>query len=251
MKTHKDFLSVIGTTHAVSYNKREKRANAYYHRTYEKIVTLLLEDVLCRETLIDIGTSHGHWLPYFQRMGFQKILGIELDEKRARQAQANGYDQVFVGDAMSIPQPDRSIDVAISNDVFVHILQMDDKKAVIREVERILKDGGIFIVNHTMANAYGYNGYAVDRYSSYLSLNEFKELFQGTAFDIVEIKPTYFNFRDKANLWIKSLTALVRLPVPFGIELRLMLDYFLARILPMEKSDVVYIKAILNCEKLK
>lgn len=244
MSTHRDNISVIGTTHASSRSLRDKRWNAYYHQVYQGVVTSMLKGLPAGGTLLDVGTSHGHWLRFFKSKGFEKIVGVELDPRRAELARQAGYSEVKVGDASEqIPYPDSSVDLAISNDVFVHILRMEDKHAVVNEVVRVLKPGGVFIFNHTIAPAFGYSSYTVDGYCSYLTLAELVDLLQGTPLKIQDVKPTYFNFRQHRTFLTKFLKALLTLPVPFGLTVNHLVDYFLIRDLPLEAADVVYLKA--------
>jgi ubiquinone/menaquinone biosynthesis C-methylase UbiE len=243
MKTHRDFLHIIGTTHATSPTYRDLRWNGYYHRTYQRIVHALLKGIRSRDVIFDLGTSHGHWLPFFKREGFKTILGVEIDAERAKLAQAAGYDAVLNEDAVKLSQASESVDVVISTDVFVHILQMEDKKAVLKEAERILKNGGTLIINHIMARAFGYEKYTIKDYLSYLTLAEFLHLFEGTKLKITDIKPTYFNFNIDRSFFQKALLATTTLPVPFGIAARMWLDRFFAYRLPTEATDVIYIKA--------
>ena len=88
--------------------------------------------------MLDIGTSHGNWLPLLRQFGFSTVLGVEVDAGRAEEARQAGYDDVYNCDARSVPRPAESIDVAVSNDVFVHILRGEDKAAVVPETERLL-----------------------------------------------------------------------------------------------------------------
>ena len=139
-KTHHDHLDRIGNTAATAVGYLEKRWNKYYLRTEQKTVSNLLKDEINPEsTVLDVGTSHGNWLPFLRQSGFATILGVELDNKRAEQARQAGYDEVYNCDARSIPRAMNSIDAAVSNDVFVHILQMEDKIAVLHEIERLLR----------------------------------------------------------------------------------------------------------------
>ncbi len=239
-KTHYDYLSVIGRTHATAYDYKDRRWNQYYFLTYSHIVDRMIGNM--RGTVLDVGTSHGNWLSFLKRKGFSQFLGVELDPERARLAKQCGYHEVYNCDAANIPHPSATIDVALSNDVFVHILRIEDKIAVLKEVERLLKPNGIFIFNHTVSNAFNYDGYHVQEYCSFLSLHELTALVvNNTSLQISDIKPTYYNFRNSRP---SLLTRLARrfIQVPFAVKLLFYLDYLNARDLPLEDSDTVYIK---------
>jgi len=241
-KTHHDYLSVIGGTHATAGDYKNKRWSQYYHSTYTHIVDRMIGDR--SGTVLDVGTSHGHWLPFLKQKGFSVLLGVELDPERAKLAKQSGYHEVYACDAAQIPHPSETIDVAISNDVFVHILRIEDKIAVLREVERLLKPGGIFILNHPMSKAFNFKGYHVHEYCSFLSLHELVTLvLNNTDFLISDMKPTYYHFRDSRPGFL-ARWARHFIEVPLAVKLLFYLDYLNARNLPLEDSDVVYVKLI-------
>ncbi len=239
-KTHNDYVSIIGTTHATSRDYKGKRWNQYFHLTYTHVVDRMIGDQ--KGTVLDVGTSHGHWLPFLKQKGFSVFLGVELDPERAKLAKQAGYHEVYACDAAQIPHPSETIDVAVSNDVFVHILRIKDKIAVLREVERLLKPGGIFVLNHAMSRAFNFEGYHVHEYCSFLSLHELIALIlSNTSFLISDIKPTYYQFRNSRQgfvaRWIKHF-----IEIPLAVRLLFYLDYLNCRDLPLEDSDVVYVK---------
>ena len=241
-KTHRDYLSVIGETAATAKYYKEKRWNQYYAKTFCHVVGNMISEDLERDSVIDIGTSHGNWFTFLQSQGFRKIFGVELDPDRAQQARACGYTEVFNCDAAEIPLSDSSINLAVSNDVFVHILQMNDKANVLREVQRILKPGGCFIVNHTSSKAFGFSDYHVEKHCSFLSLHEFLKLvMDNTDFEIVDIKPTYYHWRNTRLGLVKKIFRKA-LALPFVVNLLFMLDFFHSRNISIDESDTIYLK---------
>jgi ubiquinone/menaquinone biosynthesis C-methylase UbiE len=240
-KTHKDYIEIIGETCATGRNYEEKLWNKYYFMSYTYTVNKMLGSVI-GGSVIDVGTSHGNWYPFLKQKGFNEIYGVELDSHRAHHAKQLGYTEIYNCDAAHIPHPSNSIDVAVSNDVFVHILKMEDKVSVVREVERILKPGGIFILNHSMSAAFNYEGYTVSKHCSFLSLQEFLLLLlNNTNYEVLDIKPTYFSFRNGRPSFINKMArALIKLPL--SVHLLFFLDYFNSRSLPISESDYLYIK---------
>jgi len=127
--------------------------------------------------------------------------------------------------------------------VFVHILELEHKTAALKETERVLKEGGIFILNHPMSKAFGFDEYRVEEYCSFLTLHEFISLItENTNFEITDIKPTYYHFRRTRMPF--ALTRLTRglISLPFAPDMLLATDYVHARILPLEQSDTVYVR---------
>ena len=240
-KTHHDYVAQIGETAATARFHTERQWNRYYNFSYQAAVTRMLKGV-SRRAVLDVGTSHGNWFNFLKRNGFQKIFGVELDAKRAELARKCGYDEVFNCDAAALPVPDLFFDTAISNDVFVHILQIEDKQAVLREIARVLKPGGHFIFNHTMALAHGYPNYFINQHTSFLSLQEFIDLATtDSIFEIVDAHPTYYHFRDRQpGILTRALRKFIA--APGAPELLHYLDAVHARQLSLENSDTVYLK---------
>ena len=239
-KSHYDFVKIIGETHKTTKSYREKRWNEYYDLSYKRVVAQMLAGT--SGTVLDVGTSYGHWFPFLKKCGYSRILGVEIDAKRAEQARSAGYDEVFNTDAATLPLPDGSCDVAVSNDVFVHILRLADKASVMREVERVLRPGGIFVVNHTMSRAYGYEGYHVEGHCSFLDLDGWIQLIKrNTNLKIVDLKPSYYNWRNIAPpLGVRWLRRFIDLPlvdrVLAGWDRQNNWRY------PMDDADTVYVR---------
>ncbi len=79
-----------------------------------------------------------------------KVIGVDMTPEMIAKARANakagGYDNVefMLGDIEALPLPDNSIDAAISNCV---INLVPDKEKVFRELYRVLRPGGWFMVS--------------------------------------------------------------------------------------------------------
>jgi SAM-dependent methyltransferase len=241
-KTHYDYLPIIGGTHATAATHVEEKWNQYYHLTYTHVVGRMIGDR--KGVVLDVGTSHGHWLPFLKQKGFSVFLGVEVDPQRAKLAKQAGYHEVYACDAAQIPHPSETVDVAISTDVFVHILRIKDKVAVLQEVERLLKPGGVFILNHPMSKAFGFKGYHVLEHCSFLSLHEFITLIRdNTSLLISDIKPTYYKFRNSRGGFVaRWVRYLIRMPL--AVRLLFYLDYLNARDISLEDSDAVYVKLV-------
>lgn len=242
-RTHRDYISLIGETCATGRNRREKKWNEYYFMTYTYVVDALLRDVECIDkSVLDVGTSHGNWFGYLKSKGFKRIYGVELDSQRAEQARSCGYDAVYNCDAAAVPHQSESIDVAVSNDVFVHILQQEDRIAVLKEIERLLVPGGVFILNHSMAKAFKKKDFQIDDYCSFISLDLFiSQIKNNTSFRILDFKPTYFHWRfSPPPLVVRVFRRFITFP--FITRCLFYSDFYSCRKLSLGDSDYVYVK---------
>lgn len=160
METEYNNVNNIGRTYQFYNTPTEKLLHQYYHKQEVKIVSDLLKKMKPNyETVIDLGSAHGFWYTNYKKMGFKKIVGIDISEERVIQAKQCGYDEVYTCNAYDLPFENKSQDCIVSNNVFVHVLQDFDKEKIFHEVKRVLRKNGIFIVG--IANAMGY-GFKTD-----------------------------------------------------------------------------------------
>ena len=96
-------------------------------------------------SILDVGTSTGGTLRALASQGYHNLAGLELSEEAIRFCQAQGLDQVKLGDVCDMPFEDGRFDFVIASDVIEHV---DDDVKAAREVRRVLKPGrhGIFTV---------------------------------------------------------------------------------------------------------
>jgi len=144
------------------------------------------------ESLVDLGCSIGTWYNDFRNFGFKHITGIDISEERASKAKERGYDEVHVCNAYDLPFDDESKNCVISNDVFVHVIQEDDKLKIINEVYRILKKNGIFIFNFGHSQGYGHVDNKTIGHCRHCTLTTIKNLINNTKFKIEFVLPCYY-----------------------------------------------------------
>jgi 2-polyprenyl-6-hydroxyphenyl methylase/3-demethylubiquinone-9 3-methyltransferase len=106
------------------------------------------------KSALDVGAGGGLLAEEFASMGF-RVTGIDPSEQSLEVARAHAWRsgleiEYRVGYGDSLPFPDESFEVAYCCDVLEHIQNWD---AVLGEVSRILKSGGVFFydtINRTL-----------------------------------------------------------------------------------------------------
>ena len=237
---------IIGGTFWTAAGRRDKAFNSYYSRVFNEIINRMLEGEN-RDSALDVGTSHGVWYSRLKKLGFKSIFGVEVDADRAEEARILGYDEVYNSDAAAIPVPDNQFDCAISTDVFVHVLDIEHKAAIISEVMRVLKPGGVFAFNDTLAQAYGRKDSSIDPdvpYCFSISLHDFLNMVTDMKNVRVEsIQPSVFAWRTvRPGIIHRALRKFYWIPM-FSRWLRMM-DRFSPSAASggMENTDSMFVK---------
>lgn len=150
--------------------------------------------------ILDVGCGTGLLLKETESLG--TCYGIDVSQKAIDFCKKRGINNVQVADAVRIPYPDNTFDVAVALDVVEHI--ENDEEAV-REIYRVLKPRGIAIIT---APAFMFLWGITDVVSYHLrryTLPELREKIENGNFSI--IRSSYF------NTFLFPFIALVRLVV--------------------------------------
>ena len=94
-------------------------------------------------TLLDIGCATGLFINEMRQQGWQ-VQGVELSPYAAEYARQTFDLNVFTGTLEAAELPTHSFDVVTMWDVLEHVI---DPKATLREINRILKPGGMLALS--------------------------------------------------------------------------------------------------------
>jgi ubiquinone/menaquinone biosynthesis C-methylase UbiE len=103
--------------------------------------------------VLDIGSGTGALLPFViaELSGSGEIVALDFSAEMLGQAQAKKFPPLVrftQADVVDIPMDDNSVDLAICNSAFPHF---DDKARALKEMARVLKNGGRVAICHTMS----------------------------------------------------------------------------------------------------
>lgn len=140
-----------------NYRKYLAETMVRYHNT---IYNLLDESP--GAVFLDVGCGNGErTMECARRIKAERVIGIEVDEDRARLARKNGVDIMQQDLENGIPLPDASVDVLVAAGTILH---MNDTHGFMSEMHRVLKPQGYAIVtalnlasfHHILALVMGY-----------------------------------------------------------------------------------------------
>lgn len=99
-----------------------------------------------RRRLLDAGSGGGRNLPYFVARGFE-ICAIDSDAAAVRSLQ-RAWPSIDArhGELTALPWGDRTMDAVICSAVLHFARDRDHFEAMVRELWRVLRDGGLFFV---------------------------------------------------------------------------------------------------------
>lgn len=93
--------------------------------------------------VLDLGTSTGTNLRMLRDSGFSNVAGLDLSEEALRFCKEKYRGSVIKGDVTRLPFSHDRADLVLATDVIEHV---DDDRAAIREITRVLKPGGVVLI---------------------------------------------------------------------------------------------------------
>lgn len=121
--------------------------------------------------VIDVGGGPGAYAAWMAKQGHEVYLidpvPKHIEQATKRSAKSKKYPfKAILGEARQLDLPDNTADVVILHGPLYHLQHAEERIAAIREAQRILKPGGIFLgfaINYTASTLVGlFNGYLYD-----------------------------------------------------------------------------------------
>jgi 2-polyprenyl-3-methyl-5-hydroxy-6-metoxy-1,4-benzoquinol methylase len=121
--------------------KKVSKFRAWYHRSrYERLTKFVMEHFKIGMKMADLGCGNCLW--NIHRL---PILGIDINEKMLKWAQSHERlkDYKVCADLAETGLESKSLDLVLMSEVLEHVF---DQSEVLKEVSRVLKDDGIFLI---------------------------------------------------------------------------------------------------------
>lgn len=132
------------------YQKGNSELDWNFGTAGHKLIKLIIDNTIKRGSkILDIGSGPGNEAVFLAKQGM-KVTGLDLNPEAIELAKKlSDLQKVSIkfvqGDALELPFEDNSFDVV--NDTFVfHHFERSIRKKYAREVNRVLKKDGIFIL---------------------------------------------------------------------------------------------------------
>ncbi len=101
------------------------------------------------KVVLDIACGSGYGADHLLKAGAQKVVGVDISEETigyCKEKYVGDKIEFFVGSVEKIPLEDKSVDVIVSFETIEHVNEVAQIQ-FLREVKRVLKSDGMFIVS--------------------------------------------------------------------------------------------------------
>lgn len=115
--------------------------------------------------ILDYGCGYGRTLLELKQNQFMNLYGVDFSEEMIKRAKIFNKDIYFeVIESGKIPFPDRSFDAVLLFAVLTCVYSNEEQEAILQEVKRVLKPGGVIYINDFLLNDDERN---IERYTKY------------------------------------------------------------------------------------
>lgn len=129
-----------------SVSEQKEFTTPFESKEFEKYVRV-------NNKILDVGCGYGRTLDELYHLGYKNLIGIDFSEGMIKRGQARfPYLDLRVKKTSKIDFPNESVDAVILFAVLTCISNNYEQIQLIKEIDRILKPGGILYVNDFLLN---------------------------------------------------------------------------------------------------
>ena len=198
----------------VDFKEYSQKHIHFFSDSIPKLVEEMLGDTI-NFSIIDLGCGDGRFFYFLKKNGYfnrvKKIVGVDLSQERLNRAKKHFPEiQTMIADVCNLSKVKNStFDFVISNQVIEHV---NNDYKMVREIKRILKNGGQAYVSSVMKKKYGFyiyrnNGVFVldpTHVREYKSEMEFDEIFEKNNLKILHTNKNQVKF-SIVDLCVRSM----------------------------------------------
>ncbi|MFN3551130.1 MAG: class I SAM-dependent methyltransferase, partial [Endomicrobiia bacterium] len=133
-----------------SWDKKSENSKKRKKIIEQKIFPLLKKFVKPNHNVLDLGCGTGILLPYLKSLVGKKgkVYALDFSEKMLNKAKEKFGNEIFYikANAHNLPFKKEKFESVVCLDTFPHFV---DKFKVIKEINRILKPKGYFVITHS------------------------------------------------------------------------------------------------------
>ena len=160
-----DILAKINPNYYINSKLSEQDEDKYKGSGYNDVKKFILGDELLNSlinfketTILEIGCGNGRLTEFLAGI-FRKVYGVDIsptmvDLAKSRLFELDNVD-FLVGDGLHFMLPDSAVDLVFSYIVFQHFPSLDMVLKNMKEVKRVLKDGGLAKIQFRGKPAFG------------------------------------------------------------------------------------------------
>lgn len=206
-----------------SFQKYSREHVHFYDEEVSPILEYGLAITLksCRKpSVVDLGCGDGRIIFALYKKGFLRnvgeIVGVDISEARIERLKSSlPFVRGIVSDALNVKElPSHSFDFVICSQLIEHV---EDDDALVLEIGRLLRNGGMAYLSSVVKKRYGVYFYFKDgsfrldptHVREYRSTDEFVGLIASKGFEVVRVKTR--------NVMFPLLDMILRLLVKFGL----------------------------------
>jgi ubiquinone/menaquinone biosynthesis C-methylase UbiE len=142
------------------------------------------------KTLIDVGVGSGAWIPFWERCGVSKIVGLDITAASVSVLQKK-YPQFkfFRGDICSeLFFSQENFDIVTVFDLLFHIVDDKDFHNAVSNLSRLVKEGGLVLIS----DGFGNNSYGPIYHEYHRTLQQYMNELNRIRLQPIHFEPIFF-----------------------------------------------------------